>query len=220
MKTAGQARAGATVSGPVDYLAPLRNPNFSITQVTPPRVPSLEEFLNVDYLLQLFKFAALSCVLNAEKSYKSKLAPDNSNHDEAWNSSSIELLFAVRAHCFYFLCVSFVEQIRKITDPAIKDALSKVCALFACSNILDEPHWTGLLSMEQVQLAKKSVTKVLEDIRPNAVALVDAFDIPDRVLNSAVGRYDGNGKKKRRIRSTRKSVVLLCVAKQNNRFPS
>ena len=29
------------------------------------------------------------------------------------------------------------------------------------------------------------------EIRPNAVALVDAFDYPDKVLNSCLGRYDG-----------------------------
>ena len=27
--------------------------------------------------------------------------------------------------------------------------------------------------------------------RPNAVALVDAFEFPDNVLNSAIGRHDG-----------------------------
>jgi len=33
---------------------------------------------------------------------------------------------------------------------------------------------------------------VLDLLRPEAVTLVDAFDFPDHVLNSAVGRYDGN----------------------------
>ena len=32
---------------------------------------------------------------------------------------------------------------------------------------------------------------LFEDIRPNAVALVDAFDYPDMVLGSCLGRYDG-----------------------------
>jgi len=58
--------------------------------------------------------------------------------------------------------------------------------------MIDEPHWTGLLTMEQMQLVKRTIAKLLDEIRPNAVALVDAFDIPDRVLNSAIGRYDGN----------------------------
>lgn len=32
----------------------------------------------------------------------------------------------------------------------------------------------------------------MNSIRPNCVALVDAFDIPDNVLNSTIGKYDGN----------------------------
>ena len=31
----------------------------------------------------------------------------------------------------------------------------------------------------------------MSELRPNAVGLVDAFDYPDRMLNSCLGRYDG-----------------------------
>jgi acyl-CoA oxidase len=33
--------------------------------------------------------------------------------------------------------------------------------------------------------------QLLAEIRPNAVAVVDAFDYPDKVLGSCLGRYDG-----------------------------
>lgn len=33
---------------------------------------------------------------------------------------------------------------------------------------------------------------LLTKLRPNAISLVDGFDIPDIVLNSALGSYDGN----------------------------
>lgn len=33
---------------------------------------------------------------------------------------------------------------------------------------------------------------VLAKIRPNAVGIVDGFDIPDASLNSTLGAYDGN----------------------------
>lgn len=36
-----------------------------------------------------------------------------------------------------------------------------------------------------------ALRQLLKDVRPNAVALVDAFEFPDNVLNSALGRYDG-----------------------------
>lgn len=32
---------------------------------------------------------------------------------------------------------------------------------------------------------------LLREIRPNAVALVDAYDFPDTVLQSCLGRFDG-----------------------------
>jgi acyl-CoA oxidase len=32
---------------------------------------------------------------------------------------------------------------------------------------------------------------LLSQVRPNAVALVDAFKFPDYLLNSSLGRYDG-----------------------------
>lgn len=36
------------------------------------------------------------------------------------------------------------------------------------------------------------VKELLSQLRPNTVALVDAFDFHDRKLNSVLGRYDGN----------------------------
>ncbi len=33
--------------------------------------------------------------------------------------------------------------------------------------------------------------EVLPSIRNECVTLVDAFDLPDNVLNSTIGRYDG-----------------------------
>jgi len=48
--------------------------------------------------------------------------------------------------------------------------------------------------MDRTQLAmvKQANTELLTILRPNGIALVDAFDIPDRVLCSALGNYDGN----------------------------
>lgn len=36
------------------------------------------------------------------------------------------------------------------------------------------------------------IKDLLSQLRPNAVALVDAFNFNDRTLNSVLGRYDGN----------------------------
>jgi acyl-CoA oxidase len=48
------------------------------------------------------------------------------------------------------------------------------------------------LTADQVQAVRERMFDLLAAIRPNAVALVDAFDFPDQQLQSCLGRYDGN----------------------------
>jgi len=191
IKTVNETRAGKSVSGPVDYLAPLQDKGFTLSRTAPP-AKSVDDFLNLDYLLQLFRYGALASVLNADISLKRKLSPNRDNYDESWNATSIELLLAVRAHCFYFLMINFVGAAKTITDQTIQSVMIQICALFACSTIMDENYWNSLIVPEQMDIVKASIFNLLEAIRPNAVALVDAFDIPDRVLNSTIGRFDGN----------------------------
>lgn len=50
----------------------------------------------------------------------------------------------------------------------------------------------GLLSVSQLDQISQRLKGLLLEIRPNAVALVDAFDYRDEMLNSSLGRYDGN----------------------------
>lgn len=50
----------------------------------------------------------------------------------------------------------------------------------------------GLLSVPQVLLISVRIKELLSQLRPNAVALVDAFNVHDKKLNSVLGRYDGN----------------------------
>ena len=75
--------------------------------------------------------------------------------------------------------------------------LERCCALFALSNVVAGSAltggWTGIVGEEEeMQRCNEAVAELLRELRPDAVALVDAFDFPDRVLNSALGRRDGN----------------------------
>ncbi len=48
------------------------------------------------------------------------------------------------------------------------------------------------MSSRQVSLCREQLYSLLKTVRREAVPLVDAFDIPDPVLNSVLGRYDGD----------------------------
>jgi len=50
---------------------------------------------------------------------------------------------------------------------------------------------SGYLSPKQAELTRNRVHALLSELRPQAVSLVDAWGVPDYLLNSALGRYDG-----------------------------
>ena len=50
----------------------------------------------------------------------------------------------------------------------------------------------GLLTADEAAFAEEGVSSLCEALRPDVIALTDAFDFPDRVLNSALGKEDGN----------------------------
>lgn len=50
---------------------------------------------------------------------------------------------------------------------------------------------SGYLSPKQAELVRNRVHALLAEMRPQAVPLVDAWGLPDYLLNSALGRYDG-----------------------------
>lgn len=49
----------------------------------------------------------------------------------------------------------------------------------------------GVLTPDIISNLHSRRVSLLAELRPNAVMLVDAFDYPDRLLNSCLGRYDG-----------------------------
>ncbi|KAI7131008.1 hypothetical protein KC352_g31259, partial [Hortaea werneckii] len=75
------------------------------------------------------------------------------------------------------------------------DIMHKLFRLYALHTLEQEAsefYTSSAVTVRQIQLARTSaVMKLLEEIRPHAVRLVDAWDFPDWQLDSSLGRYDG-----------------------------
>jgi len=70
--------------------------------------------------------------------------------------------------------------------------LARLFGLYWLEKDLGEFLEDGYLNSSQARWVAPSVLKALDKVRPNAVALVDARDISDFRLKSALGRFDGN----------------------------
>uniref|UniRef100_A0A8C8H2W6 Acyl-coenzyme A oxidase n=1 Tax=Oncorhynchus tshawytscha TaxID=74940 RepID=A0A8C8H2W6_ONCTS len=130
----------------------------------------------------------------AAKSIQQELQKRVSQED-AWNNSAIDLVRASDAHCHYVVVKLFAAKLGEIGDTGVHSVLSTLALLYALQGIQQHSGdflQTGLLSVPQLSQVSQRLKDLLAQLRPNAVGLVDAFDYRDEMLNSVLGRYDGN----------------------------
>uniref|UniRef100_A0A674DFD6 Acyl-coenzyme A oxidase n=1 Tax=Salmo trutta TaxID=8032 RepID=A0A674DFD6_SALTR len=196
IKSYRQASAGHQLSGIVSYL------NESERRLQPQSVSSRPTVVNVNDLASLveaYKLRAAKLVELAAKSIQQELQKRVSQED-AWNNSAIDLVRASDAHCHYVVVKLFAAKLGEIGDTGVHSVLSTLALLYALQGIQQHSGdflqvtttMTGLLSVPQLSQVSQRLKELLAQLRPNAVALVDAFDYCDEMLNSVLGRYDGN----------------------------
>ncbi|KAJ9639791.1 uncharacterized protein PV06_10877 [Exophiala oligosperma] len=120
---------------------------------------------------------------------------------QSWNSLLVDFWRLSTAHAQYMIVKNFHEALNdtkttKQLDPETVSLLHKLFRLYALHTLereASEFYSSAAVTVRQITLARtKAVMKLLEEIRPHAVRLVDAWKFPDWQLDSSLGRYDGN----------------------------
>ncbi|XP_076871987.1 peroxisomal acyl-coenzyme A oxidase 1 isoform X1 [Brachyhypopomus gauderio] len=191
VKSYRQAREGHRLAGIVSYL----NEPWQRVQARPASSrPAVVDLNDLASLVEAYKLRAARLVEVAAKSLQGELQRSSSREDP-WNSSSIELIRASEAHCHYVVVKLFAAKLSEISDTAVHSALNSLVLLYALHGIANNSGdflQADLLSVPQLSQVTQRIKALLAEIRPNAVTLVDAFDYRDEMLNSVLGRYDGN----------------------------
>ena len=196
LKQVQLARTGATLTGLAACLAELgRDTSSSLSsKITVPDKPGkLEGWLDLTFLVSLFRARTVAAVSAAERAYVS-LIDDGMDEREAFAECTLQMMRAGECHVIFFLLSCFKTTVDTSTSaqPACGRVLSLLAAVFALGEILDGPSWTGVLSGNDEIFAQKALNLACTRLRPEAVGLVDCFEYPDAVLNSTIGRKDGN----------------------------
>lgn len=189
--TIGSILKGKKVSGILDYLNVIDSSSFNPEKLKPIKLNSKNDVLNLNHLLSIFKYRSIEKNFNVTMLFNKMVTVDKVKYEVAWDRCSLELLAATYAHCYYVIMLNFVGKIEEMKNIEIKKALISLCVLFACSLFADN-NWSDIIDKSEMSFVQEAIRQVLAEIRPNAVTLVDAFGIPDGVLKSTIGRYDGN----------------------------
>lgn len=197
VKTLVAARSGAAVSGSASYLGEAAAQPGSVKC----GVGSADDWMDLDTQVAALRQRALSRCRAATATLLAACPGGRLVFEgEPWNGSTVELIRAARAHCLLVLHANFVDALRAAGQQqqlsvAALAALSRLAVLHGLSLLerdLAESMEDGYMSGRQASLVRAALYRQLREVRPDAVALVDGFGISDYLLNSALGRKDGD----------------------------
>ncbi|XP_052764216.1 peroxisomal acyl-coenzyme A oxidase 1-like isoform X2 [Mya arenaria] len=156
---------------------------------------SLTQALNMEDFVDLYEHTAARLIKVVAIRLQA-LLKSGTSVEEARNLCGVQMVQAAKMHSYAYTVRTFNAVIQaRASDPNVAKALTSLCQLFAVNGILQRLGdflQDGYLSGQQAAMLADKQLALFADIRPNAVALVDAFDYPDQVLGSCLGRYDGN----------------------------
>ncbi|XP_031207649.1 peroxisomal acyl-coenzyme A oxidase 1 isoform X1 [Mastomys coucha] len=192
MKIYDQVQSGKLVGGMVSYLNDLPSQRIQPQQVAV--WPAVVDINSLDSLTEAYKLRAARMVEIAAKNLQTQVSHRKSK-EVAWNLTSVDLVRASEAHCHYVTVKVFSDKLPKIQDKAVQAVLRSLCLLYSLYGISQKGGdflEANIITGAQISQVNSRILELLTLIRPNAVALVDAFDFKDETLGSVLGRYDGN----------------------------
>ena len=156
------------------------------------------DFLSTHDQQMLYQSMARSCVDRALAKVREGERMGLDSFDSR-NGAAMQLTQCAEAHSYYVIVKSFLESLggKKVTTmtPHNQATLRSLSHIFSLHYMLNESGAfleSGVLRGADLVELRRVLMSLLEQVRPEAVALVDAFDIPDIILRSVLGRKDGD----------------------------
>lgn len=187
MKSVRQVRAKQPLTGSVQYLH-----DADLAPCNPaalgPKAPAGEVR---ELALSLLRDRARRFAEKLETAFAAHTA-NGANFDQALGKCQVLAFKAAECHTVYILARNHLDVMTTLPPAGpLREASLRLYELMALQQIYEHAgDFLGLLS--DVDPLLERINQLLEDIRPDAVALTDGWGIPDSTLKSTLGRYDGN----------------------------
>ena len=147
-----------------------------------------DHLLDKEFHLQAFQYREKTILASAAKRIK-KLVDDGLEPYDAFNVVQHHMIEVAQAYLERIILEQFQLAIEKVEDKNVKKALTSLAQLYALSQIEKNKAWyleDDYMEPVKTKAIRKMVNQLCWDIRPNAVALVDAFAIPDSCIAAPI----------------------------------
>ncbi|MEU4645613.1 acyl-CoA dehydrogenase [Micromonospora sp. NPDC023814] len=162
----------------------------------PPPISSLppqgRQLDDLDWLLSLFE--QREALLHGELNRRTRHQRDKSRtRFEVANDSANLALRLGRAYGGRLALREFCAAIERTSDPAAQHALALLARLYAVQELGRDSGWflaEGLITADHVRQIPDFVDSLCADVTPHSAAMVEAFGIPNSMLQAPIAASD------------------------------
>lgn len=154
------------------------------------RDTSESHLLDQNFHLSAFHYREQEIVTSAAKRIK-KLIDSGLDAYDAFNVAQHQMIDVGKAYLDRIVLEQFLTKIEAVEDENSKAMLSKLAQLFALHKIEENKAWyleNNYLEPVKSKAIRKMVNQLCWEIRPDAVALVDGFGIPEACLAAPIAQ--------------------------------
>jgi acyl-CoA oxidase len=158
----------------------------SITEMNPFTIRNTDEehLLDPEFHLNAFEYRERDIQISAARRLKRHI-DDGMDSFDAFNVCQHHLVQVAFAFIERIILEQFQKAIESVADPECKGVLTKLCSLFALSQIDKNKGWyleQNYMEGSKTKAIRKLLNQLCWEVRQDAVPLVNAFGIPDVLL--------------------------------------
>jgi acyl-CoA oxidase len=148
-----------------------------------------EHLRDGDFQLRALRFRESDLLASAARRLRKRLGTGVDSF-QAFIQCQDHLQQLAYAHVERVVLEQFLAGVEEVKDPGLRTVLGKLCDLYGLGCLMDASGW--FLENDHVEGSKakairKEVARLCAELRPDAVALTQAFGIPDACLGAPIG---------------------------------
>ncbi|CAM3528518.1 acyl-CoA dehydrogenase [Flavobacterium chungbukense] len=150
-----------------------------------------EHLLDNEFHLQAFVHREKTILASAARRIK-KLVDGGLEAYDAFNVVQHQMIEVAEAYLERIVLEQFQVAIKEVEEQQSKAILTKLSQLYALSQIEKNKAWyleDGYMEAVKTKAVRKIVNQLCWDIRPDAVALVNSFNIPESCLAAPIAAH-------------------------------
>ena len=153
-----------------------------------PRRTDEEHLLDPGFHSDAFRYREQRLLQSLARRLRQRIS-DGQDSFDAMNDCQDHALAAARAWGERYVLECLHDAVKTVHDPRLRPILDRLAALYALERVEADSAWfleTGFLEAAKSRAVRHQVNKLCRQIRPDAVAIVAGFGIPDALVSAPV----------------------------------